>query len=137
MLAFLPQDHDQISLGQRRFDHTVPDKPGDGRIEIGAFFIFPFVDPFGIILANPLAPAMEDKLASLPDLFPWSREVTDEEKMCGKAQSRQRSRQVIDADAKSPSHAVSVRPFKAQDDDVGILRSNVVSVHSPISAGPH
>jgi hypothetical protein len=78
---------------------------------------------------------MQDELPSLANLFPRSRGVADEQEMGGEAQFGQRVGQVLDTGAKSPRHGIWIRAFKAQDDDLGILGSDVSPIHTPTSAG--
>ena len=61
-VPLLSQDDHLLPLSQRWLDQTVLDKPGNGLVEIVELFVLPVIDPFGVILTNPLTPPMQDAL---------------------------------------------------------------------------
>ena len=84
-VPLLTHDDRQLVVFQRRPDYLLRDKPRNGFVEVIQLLVLPFINPFGVVPADPLTPGVERKLAAAAWFVASPDGIADEEEVGSKA----------------------------------------------------
>ncbi|MER3405319.1 MAG: hypothetical protein C4289_09315 [Chloroflexota bacterium] len=102
-VPFLGQHHQELASRHCRSGDFVEEEVREGVVEIVQLGVLASVNALRVVLADPLAPAVQHQPPVQTLLSPWQMRVSDKDQVRGEALGRQGLRQFGDALTKPAS----------------------------------
>ncbi len=128
-MPLLSQNNNQLVLSDGGPHDVVSHERRDGVVVVAELVLFTIINAVGMVLADPLAPTVQNELAVLSLFFARAIGVPNEEHVGGEALARQCRGQIVHAHSQTASRGIAVRALEAEDDEHSIFGRNALLSH--------